>query len=77
MAALISKTIEEPRGVDYYLDKRAAQLRSLANEHRSSGRDATAKKLTWVADELAARAVKLRARTPSRLRRAADGDAAP
>jgi hypothetical protein len=65
MDAVISESIEGPRGLDYYLDRRAVQLRSLANEHRASGRDAMANNLTRIADELTARAATLRARRPA------------
>ena len=56
------------------LERQAAQFRALAEEHRAAGHDAIVKKLTEVADELAAKAATLRARTSSRMPTSAEGD---
>ena len=59
-----------------YLEQKAAQLRTLVNEHQAAGHDAIARKLTEVADELAAKAAKLRAERRFRSKRIEDGDEA-
>jgi hypothetical protein len=59
-----------------YLERKAAQFRALANEHRAAGHDVIARKLMEVADELAAKAAERRAEGRFRSKRIADGDEA-